>query len=61
MKNVPKIIYLQVDPENEDPDNFNDLSEVTWCKDKINDTDIEYCLSGGSEHKKGIEKAIKEL
>ena len=42
MKNIPEKIYLQVDPENENPNDFNDLHEVTWCQDKINDNDIEY-------------------
>lgn len=34
MKNIPKIIYLQI--------NEHDISESTWCEDKINDNDIEY-------------------
>ena len=42
MKNLPKKIYLQ----SEEPiDDFNELSEVTWCADKINENDIEYTLS----------------
>lgn len=40
MKNIPEQIYLQIgDIENSD---FNELSEVTWCKDKVHNTDIEY-------------------
>ena len=32
----PKKIYLQVEPE-------DDIHEgITWCEDRINDTDIEY-------------------
>ena len=42
MKNIPKKIYLQVDSEDEKPEDFNDLREVTWCEDRINKTDIEY-------------------
>ncbi|MBS3776883.1 MAG: hypothetical protein KGY70_16920 [Bacteroidales bacterium] len=42
MKNIPEKIYLQVDPENENPYNFNELREVTWCRDRINENDIEY-------------------
>ena len=42
MKNIPDIIYLQVDPENEKPEDFKELGEVTWCQDRINDSDIEY-------------------
>ncbi len=46
MENIPEKIYLQVDPENEQPESFDDLAEITWCRDKINDNDIEYELSG---------------
>jgi len=42
MKNIPKRIFLQVDSENEKPEDFKDLCEVTWCEDRINKTDIEY-------------------
>lgn len=42
----PKTIYLQVCgtcQDNEcDKCDFNDLSEVTWCKDRINDNDVAY-------------------
>ena len=40
MKNVPDIIYLQVRDENGEV-----LDDVTWCKDRICDTDIEYTRS----------------
>jgi hypothetical protein len=46
MKNVPETIYLQV---GDDEDDFNEAQlcgEITWCCDKINDTDIEYVLKG---------------
>lgn len=48
MKNVPNKIYLQVGEltDEEMGDVFDDLSEVTWCKDKIFPTDIEFCRSG---------------
>jgi hypothetical protein len=52
MKNIPQKIYLQVDPENEHPEDFNKLHEVTWCEDKINDTDIEYHLKKSGKEKK---------
>ena len=42
MKNIPKRIYLQIDPENEKPEDFKELGEVTWCEDRINKSDIEY-------------------
>ena len=46
MKNIPKRIYLQIDPENEKPEDFNELSEVTWCQDRIFETDICYIRAG---------------
>ena len=45
MKNIPKKIYLQVDPDDEKPEDFNELFCVTWCTERINDSDIEYELS----------------
>lgn len=41
MKNIPNKIYLQVDPENEKPEFFDELG-TTWCSDRINDNDIPY-------------------
>ena len=50
MKNLPKRIYLQIDADGERPEDFKDLSGVSWCADKIHDTDIPYVLeSEGSE------------
>ena len=43
MKDIPKIIYLQIDG-GEDADTFDDLDGVTWCSDRINDTDLVYEL-----------------
>lgn len=52
MKNLPKKIYLQVLTENDElsqeeieQTNFNELSEVSWCADRIFDSDIEYILA----------------
>lgn len=43
---VPKLIYLQVCGKCQDNEfekcNFDDLAEITWCKDKINDSDAAY-------------------
>ena len=37
---VPEKIYLQIlDEDGESPD------EVTWCVDRIHNTDVEYVLS----------------
>ena len=38
---APKRIWLQHDPEDEGR-LFKDAGEVTWCQDKINDSDIKY-------------------
>ena len=56
MKNTPKRIYLQVDPKNEKPEDFNELTEVTWCQDKIFDTDICYIRAG-----KKIDKKLDDI
>jgi len=42
MKDAPKTIYLQVCEENECDSEFSEHEGVTWCQDKINDSDIEY-------------------
>lgn len=44
--NTPEVIYLQTCGECHDNDcekcNFDELAEVTWCKDRINDNDVAY-------------------
>lgn len=47
VKNIPEQIYLQIGEEIEmddveDFENIQNNYEITWCKDKINDNDIEY-------------------
>ena len=42
MKNIPKKIYLQVDPNKEEPEDYNKLEEVTFSEDKTNENDIKY-------------------
>ena len=43
MKNIPNTIYLNTGTDiNDDIDDFNDLSEVTWCADETCSDDIEY-------------------
>ncbi len=50
MKNVPKVIYLQTGNEDIQPDeDFNSLTEVSWCADKIFPTDIEYVLKEAAQ------------
>ena len=44
MKNIPNKIYLQVDPEHENPETFDEMAseEITWCRERINYNDIPY-------------------
>lgn len=45
MKNTPSHIYLVVDTDNDlevDDFDFNELSGVSWCTDRINKTDLVY-------------------
>lgn len=39
---APERIWLQVCDENNCDKPFNAHEGVTWCEDKINETDIEY-------------------
>jgi hypothetical protein len=43
MKNLPEKIYLTAGPVDPDVD-FKDLSEVSWCTERIEKTDPEYFL-----------------
>jgi hypothetical protein len=46
IKNIPKNIYLQVDMGGDTSEvEFKDLSGVSWCADKINDTDLKFQLN----------------
>jgi len=45
MKNIPKKIYLQIDEDGDTPENFNELHEVTWCKERINHSDLVFILN----------------
>jgi hypothetical protein len=49
MTNIPKTIYLQIGKECPDDEDFNDLSEVSWCAEKVNENDIEYVLKEKEE------------
>ena len=44
IKNIHEKIFLQIGKDTEEEADFNDLSEVTWNKDRINSTDIEYVM-----------------
>lgn len=47
IKGTPNKIYLQINDEDERPEevNFFDLTGISWCSDQLNDSDIEYTLS----------------
>jgi len=46
IKNIPKNIYLQVDIGKDTSEvEFKDLAGVSWCADKINDTDLKFQLN----------------
>ena len=42
MHNAPERIYLQIDPDATDPTDEFLFDGVTWCQDKVNETDVEY-------------------
>lgn len=45
MMKPPKIIWLQINPgENEMDDWEGDPDEITWCVDKINESDVRYII-----------------
>lgn len=50
MKNIPERIYLQVDADGELPEDFKECYEVSWCADKIFDTDLVYYLEGNNKN-----------
>ena len=72
MKNIPSEIYLQINAELDEFESFSDLEEITWCEDRISDTDIEYvrgprgkgntivCLCGSSRWPEYHFQAIME-
>lgn len=54
MKNLPDRIYLQIDADGETPEDFKELSGVTWCTERIYPTDIEYILNGEIRESCGV-------
>ena len=46
MKNIPKVIYLNLEEKGED---FKDHSQITWSEERINDNDIQFVLSDQQE------------
>jgi len=60
MKNIPEKIYLQVDADGETPENFDELSGITWAAQRIHENDIEYVLAD-SVLKNASDKTKAEL
>ena len=44
MKNTPNKIFLNIGTEEKDLD-FNTLAQVTWSKDRVFDSDLEFISS----------------
>lgn len=42
MKNQPKVIYLQIDADGDKTNDFGECLEVSWCSDKIHESDLVY-------------------
>lgn len=46
IKNIPKNIYLQVESDDDGFEiEFKDLVGVSWCAERINDTDLKFQLN----------------
>ena len=58
MKNTPNKIFLNIGTDEKDLD-FNTLSEVTWSKDRVFDSDLEFISVSFLSAE--IDKEIKEL
>ena len=44
-KEMPTWIYIQ----REDHDEFDDLAEMTWSADRINDSDVRYVFDNSQD------------
>ena len=42
MENIPKRIDLNLGPDGQSARDFDELGAVTWCRDRIDQGDIEY-------------------
>ena len=42
MKNIPKIIYLKVDSDKENPEDYKDIKGIALCEYRINKKDLQY-------------------
>lgn len=62
MRNTPNKIFLNIGTDEEDLD-FNTLSEVTWSKDKVFDSDLEFIsvsFLSAEIHKMYMEEELSE-
>lgn len=48
-RTAPDVIYLNVGPDIEPEHTFNDLEEVTWCSESIDEHDITYVKQGSAK------------
>ena len=62
MKNTPNKIFLNIGTDEKDLD-FNTLSEVTWSKDRVFDSDLEFIsvsFLSAEIHKMYMEENVSE-
>lgn len=46
IKNIPNNIYLQVDSDGDNSEiEFKDLFGISWCAERIHDTDLKFQLN----------------
>ena len=53
MENIPKKIYLNFGFDKDEVDSnadFNDMTDVTWSTERINDADIAYTIDEQQEN-----------
>lgn len=62
MTNIPDRIFLQIGEDCPSDADFNELGEVSWCDDRINENDLEYKLvkKGRYYDKKEVSKIFDE-
>ena len=51
---IPTRIFLQIEENAGIVNDFEELEEVTWCSERINDNDLEYILVAGLHDTKGL-------
>ena len=68
MKNIPKVIYLNlgipkrvININDRDDISFNDLHDVSWSTDQIDDQDLKFVLSSVSQQRELLEAFVKQI